>query len=261
VRWRGGAARRRSLPRRAVDRALAAGRLVAPRRGWVAVADLHPALLTALSLGGVLSCGAAAQAHGLELIDPSARPHVTVPRGWSLSSTREAVVHRRDVPALDGVTTLARTAADCARCLPRRDAIVVVDGVLSRGIDVEDVRAHLRGRGAGGARARVERASPLAGSSGETCARIAPEDAGFDVECQVHIPTVGWVDLLVDGTIVVEVDGFAHHSDPRQFAADRRRDAALAARGYVVLRFAWADAVRRPDYLVATVQAARRQVG
>ncbi len=41
--------------------------------------------------------------------------------------------------------------------------------------------------------------------------------------------------------VVAEVDGFAFHGSPRSFAADRQRDAELAAAGYRVLRFTWAD--------------------
>jgi very-short-patch-repair endonuclease len=66
---------------------------------------------------------------------------------------------------------------------------------------------------------------------------------------------VGWVDLLVEGRLVVEIDGYAYHSSPQQFADDRRRDAALAAMGSQVLRFTWVDAVRRPDYVVRMVTA------
>jgi very-short-patch-repair endonuclease len=41
--------------------------------------------------------------------------------------------------------------------------------------------------------------------------------------------------------VVAEVDGYAFHASSRSFALDRRRDAELAAAGYRVLRFTWAD--------------------
>jgi very-short-patch-repair endonuclease len=255
VQQRGGMARRAGLPRRQVERALREGLLVAPRRGLVADARLSPALILALAAGGVLSCASAAAAHGLDLIDPPAVVHVTVPRSYHVEPTTGVVVHRRDVPSLDGVTTLARTAADCARCLPDIDAVVVIDGVLRRGVDPHEVLAELRGRGARHPRALVARASSQADSSGETCARLALEDAGLAVEPQVFIAGVGRVDLLVEGRVVVEIDGLAYHSDGHQFRRDRHRDAALTAMGYRVLRFTWTDAVRHPRYVVSTVLA------
>jgi very-short-patch-repair endonuclease len=259
VRRRGGVMNRAALPRRAVSQAVAAGLLVVPRRGIVADARLDPAVLQALAAGGVLSCASAALALGLTLLRPPRTLHVTVDRGCHRRHTG-LVVHRRDVPALDGVTTLARTAADCARCLPPREALVVVDAVLAKGVSAADIRAELNGRGAGAARRVVARGSALSESSGETVARLAFEDAGLCVEQQVVIPGVGRVDLLVEGRVVVEIDGYTYHSDARQFAADRRRDAQLAALGYRVLRFTWLDAIRRPQYLVETVRAVLAQV-
>lgn len=213
-------------------------------------------MLAALAAGGVLSCASAAQSHGLELLTAPAKPHVTIPRSHRPLYSRGAMVHRRDVPSLDGVTTLARTAADCARCLPFLDGVVVVDAVLSRGIGRDQVLAEARGRGARAVRDVVARATTGAGSSGETVARVALLDAGLTVEPQVFVAGVGWVDLLVEGRVVVEIDGYRYHSDPIQFARDRQRDAALVAMGYVVLRFTWADAVHRPEYVVRSVLAA-----
>ena len=60
--------------------------------------------------------------------------------------------------------------------------------------------------------------------------------------------------------IVVECDGFEHHSDKDAFVADRRRDRALRAAGYEVLRYSGSEIHKDPiaassdlfDYLVRT---------
>ena len=41
--------------------------------------------------------------------------------------------------------------------------------------------------------------------------------------------------------LIVETDGFEAHGTPTAFTTDRRRDAALTAAGYRVMRFAWDD--------------------
>jgi Protein of unknown function (DUF559) len=46
--------------------------------------------------------------------------------------------------------------------------------------------------------------------------------------------------------LVVEVDGYQAHRGVIAFTDDRARDRALQADGYAVLRFTWADVVRRP---------------
>ncbi|GMA30466.1 hypothetical protein GCM10025875_04580 [Litorihabitans aurantiacus] len=79
-------------------------------------------------------------------------------------------------------------------------------------------------------------------SAVETRVRLALRAAGLHVVAGARVPGVGEVDLLVEGCVVVEIDGFAYHGDRRQYRTDRRRDRAAARLGLVVLRFAFEDA-------------------
>ncbi|WP_258369257.1 DUF559 domain-containing protein [Georgenia satyanarayanai] len=85
--------------------------------------------------------------------------------------------------------------------------------------------------------------------------------AGYSVEAGVPIRGVGEVDLVVAGKVVVECDGFSYHSGRHEYREDRRRDRALAALGYVTLRFTWEDIMNDPGVVVAAVRAVleRRQ--
>ncbi len=51
------------------------------------------------------------------------------------------------------------------------------------------------------------------------------------------------VDALIGARLVVQLDGWAYHSDPAQRRADIRHDRALVACGYTVLRFDYRDVV------------------
>ena len=51
------------------------------------------------------------------------------------------------------------------------------------------------------------------------------------------------VDLLIGERLVVQVDGYAHHSSAAQRARDLEHDAELRLRGYTVLRFGYAQVV------------------
>src|SRR4029079_2883986 len=64
---------------------------------------------------------------------------------------------------------------------------------------------------------------------------------------------------LVDQRIDLEVDGWAHHSSRRAVAADRERDAELAAAGWHVLRFTWHQVTARPSWVAARIDALVRQ--
>jgi very-short-patch-repair endonuclease len=56
--------------------------------------------------------------------------------------------------------------------------------------------------------------------------------------------------------LVVEIDGYAHHSDRESFEADRARDAWLAAQGHTVIRVTWRQLVDEPEVVLARVAEA-----
>jgi very-short-patch-repair endonuclease len=62
--------------------------------------------------------------------------------------------------------------------------------------------------------------------------------------------------LWRDHGLVVEIDGYAYHSDPQAFERDRSRDAMLAARGYRVIRVTWRQLVDTPATVLAHVAQA-----
>jgi very-short-patch-repair endonuclease len=72
--------------------------------------------------------------------------------------------------------------------------------------------------------------------------RVLLLDLGLAVRPQVPFGGVGRVDLLVERWVIVETDGAEFH-DGTVSPRDRRRDAALASRGYTVLRFRYAQVI------------------
>ena len=86
----------------------------------------------------------------------------------------------------------------------------------------------------------------------ESCLRLIAARLG-EVESQVWIEGVGRVDLVVDGWLVLEADGFAHHSDRASYREDRRRWNALVEAGYTVLRFTFEDVVRNEERVAALI--------
>ncbi|WP_246857360.1 DUF559 domain-containing protein [Pseudarthrobacter sp. NIBRBAC000502770] len=56
-------------------------------------------------------------------------------------------------------------------------------------------------------------------------------------DTQVFLPGIGRVDFLLDGFLIVEIDGFAYHSKRTDMLRDRKRNNAAAVSGYAVLRF------------------------
>lgn len=229
------------------------------RRGAYALPTADPTLRHAVRLGGLLCCTSAAVSLGLPVLF-SHGVHVVVPRGWSHAHLHGVEVHRRDLDADDKAsvtTSLLRTVLDCARELPLREAVVICDAALRRGLDqssLRDAARAARGKGAAAIRAAVAHADARAESPLESCLRLLAARLG-SVEPQVWIAGVGRVDMVVDGWLVLEADGFEHHSDRRSYREDRRRANALVAAGYTLLRFSYEDIVHREGATAELVRA------
>lgn len=66
--------------------------------------------------------------------------------------------------------------------------------------------------------------------------RLILRSLGCRFETQVRIPTVGRVDFVVEGWLIIECDSRAHHEGWEAQKRDRRRDLAAAALGYATVR-------------------------
>lgn len=68
---------------------------------------------------------------------------------------------------------------------------------------------------------------------------------------------MGLVDFLLDGRIVLEVDGRENHEGPSLRHKDLLRDAAAAANGYETLRFDYAMVIHQWPLVEAAILGAR----
>lgn len=263
LRSSGGAARLADLERLGVDRrrlarATVHGAVVRHAPGLYALPGCASPHLARAAVGGAraaLSCQDALVEHGLTVIDVDPRPHVVVGRG-TVRTWPGTVVHRTG--AHDGAPRLGLVPAllSAGRCAGLRSAVGAVDQALREGrcsrADLDSAGGHARWRRV------LSLSDPRAGSTTESFARVhltvALSGLGASIEPQANLWGVGHVDLLVDGWLVVEVDGFAFHSDRASYREDRRRNGVLSRHGYVWLRPTFEDVVRRPAWMVDEVR-------
>ncbi|UNX55413.1 endonuclease domain-containing protein [Georgenia sp. TF02-10] len=250
--------------RRELQELVAASVVIQLGRGWVARADVEHALMLARRLDASITCVSAAPYYRLATLDTPPVIHLAVPYDRNnqlvVPGLPRPRVHRETgwtsptggrIPLAPVADALARVL----RCQPQLAAVTMVDSALNQGlVTVEELERSLRGPGRTAGLAALARCDGRSRSATETKARLTLVDAGFTVCAGVIISGVGEVDLLVDGVVVVECDGFAYHSRRRQFAEDRRRDRELLARGYVVLRFTWHEVMNQPELVVAEVR-------
>jgi Protein of unknown function (DUF559)/Transcriptional regulator, AbiEi antitoxin len=247
------------------------GHLHRIHRGVYAVG--HP-LLTAdgVRMAAVLACGpgavcshrSAAAAWGLR---PTSRTRVEVTTTRRGRTSRPGI-ELRHVAHLSGddvarlrsipVTSVARTLVDLAAVLPS-DALerAVHQADVLRLLDVRAVLRVAQGRpGADAVRAVL--ADP---SAGDTRSALEERFLALCRRAGVPLPRlnahVALADRLVEvdalwpsERLVVELDGAAVHQTARAFHQDRRRDAALTARGYAVVRLTWPRVVRERETVV-----------
>jgi very-short-patch-repair endonuclease len=229
-------------------------------RGAFALPDTPPALVTAVRLGGVASHGTAAALHGFPSWRADPTLHITVigqrPAEPGLRLHR-ARLDPEDVDPFRPMTAVLRTALDCGRVLPVPEALVVLDAALHAGkVRREPLRVAAeaaRGHGATALRRAVALSDELAESPLESVLRLIVTILDCDVRIQVRIRGVGKVDLVLNGWLVLEGDGFEFHSGRKAYRDDRERGNALAERGYVLLRFTWEDVYGRPGWILGQV--------
>ena len=149
-------------------------------------------------------------------------------------------------------------------CLPRRDAVALIDAALNRSYCTLGQLQALRPRSGRLRFDHVLRAADGRSQSlPESFLRLAFGSVGLRVEPQVVILGVGHVDLLVERLLIVEADGFAYHSGRREFGEDRRRDRVADTLDIPAMRFTFDDAVRFTDRstleVIAVVERLKRR--
>lgn len=224
--------------------------------GLYALTTCTPAHLAAAAVGGVLSCLDAAREHGLAVMVPDGRVHLRAARGTE-RTWPGTEVHRVGAPG-QGRLDLVAALVTAAHCAPTAVVVALVDEALrERRCTVDQLVA------ASSARDLVWRhvlslVDARAMSGLESLARVELVQAfaprGITVESQVALDGIGRVDLLVDGWIITETDGFGFHADRTSYRRDRRRDAVAAANGYPHLRFTFESVVRMDGSVSGVVE-------
>lgn len=225
------------------------------------------------SMRVVVSHESAAAWSGVDLMAPIDLLHVTAPsnRGRRSDSAPGVRIHRADLIPTDvcvvrgvRVTSPNRTIADVARSSSLETAVCVADGYLRRRLTT---LGSLRGYAfdlAGPRRALAMKVASLADAGAasvfETLTRLMLVNAGLRSPLTQHTiysrtgEWIGRVDFAwPESRVVLECDGFEHHSSHDAFIRDRRRWSALGRAGWRVVVVTWHDVVNDPAYVVAVL--------
>ncbi|EID12180.1 hypothetical protein MXEN_13991 [Mycobacterium xenopi RIVM700367] len=199
----------------------------------------------------VIAGVAASALHGARWIDDDIPIEVV----WNCTRPPAGVIARDETLSDDEVarvaglpvTSVARTAYDLGRHLPRQRAVARLDALMHvTPFSVEDVlllaKRHRGARGLRTLRAVLPVVDGGAESPRETWLRLLLIDAGLPTPT-TQIPVldgyrpVAFVDMgWANYKVAVEYDGDHHRHDRRHYVKDQRRLRKLAAMGWIVVR-------------------------
>jgi very-short-patch-repair endonuclease len=259
------------IGRTAIHRRVADGRLRALHARVYAIGPLSQlgrwmAAVLALGPQAVLSHQAAAALHGLRAA--GSRIDVTVPRrvrprrGISVHESRSLdardQTRLREIP----VTSIPRTLLDLAEVLPSTQLQRAYEN--AERLRVLDVRAiHELVQRSNGRRGVAALRGLVAYDASQAAESRSELELRFlDLVRESGLPQPQ-ANVLVEGFVVdaywpaarlvVELQGYAYHSDRAAFERDHRRLARLRLAGHEVLPLTWRQVTREPEWVAAAI--------
>lgn len=265
------------VPASSIGRLVERGALVRVFPGVYRVAGApvtwHQRQLAALLAAGPEAAAShRAGAYLWEVWDGEPEIEISVPRrqairlpGVIVHRTRDPmrVYHRKGIP----VTTPMRVVVDLGSVVPTDVVETVLDRAeVARLLSVAAVEWELAAvgrpgrRGSGTLRTVLDRRalleSPPDGMLEPRFARLLKQAglpaAAFQFPVGKYEVDFAYPELM----LAIEVDGYGPHASRRAFQSDRDRQNVLVGRGWMVLRFTWADVVRRPDHVARVIRSA-----
>lgn len=248
--------------------------LIRVREGYYAEPRTDPAVLQAVRIGGRLGCVSALQRHGI-WVPPHPFPHVSVdPKASRLRSPRDR--HRaleeqnRDgceihwTTAVDDTDVSVHTASivnalgQTIRCQSAEFAVAALDNTLYQRLVTTRQVAAISGALPRRLARLLDLVEPRCMSGIESVIRLELVRLRIPFEVQVRFDGVGYVDFVVAGCVVVEVDGLEYHEGDVPTARDYARDAHLAALGYIVVRLNYRQVMFERELAVGAILGALR---
>ncbi len=219
---------------RQVEAALRSGLLRRVGRGLLALEGADPALIGAARNGASLSCVSAASLLGWWVLAPAGPVHLRCDRALALPA---AVVHRGRRSGHRLIAAPRDIVRDAFRCLPSVEALVIAESaVVCNAVGLKTLKQEFSGPREWRIARLLETVRRTTASPLEVCARFHLLAAGFRPQEEVLLPGVGRVDFLIEGWLIIEIDGYAFHSARTEYRKDRQRWNCSTAGGRVTLR-------------------------
>lgn len=229
--------------RHVIARAVASGRVVRVRKGWVALPMADTQLVNAARAGVVLTCVTQARRLGLWVLGDDV-PHVGAPPHSSSVVASRSRVHWALPPILRHADALVdpieNVLAIAATCQPHDIALAIWESAVRKGLVALDAMRRLEL--APNARALCDEATPWSDSGLESF--VIPRLRWMRLPIVPQVWVAGHrVDFLIGDRLILQIDGGHHVGAQRE--ADLAHDAQLMLLGYHVVRVGYTQVVER----------------
>lgn len=225
------------------------------RRGVFALPDCRPELMAAVRHNARVSCASAAGHYGLWLREAPARHHLACNHGHGEGFVRHRTVRFDGHPALP-LAAIEDVVLHAMNCLaPPASTAMATSAMRLHGVPLELLKDQLLGDRSGPALKALRLLDLRAESIVEVDAQHLFTINGIGYDAQVYLPGIGRVDFLLEGFLIVEVDGFAFHSNRESLRRDLGRNNASTLQGFAVLRYMPEHIWFEPERVLAEIRA------
>ncbi|WP_396157490.1 endonuclease domain-containing protein [Arthrobacter sp.] len=239
-----------------IRRAVYSGAIRHTGRGTFAVEGAPEELLAAARMGVSLTCVSAARVLGWWVLESPDKLHVCSDTGRTVAGT---VAHRGPRRAVRLIAPRQQVVVAALRCLPPIQALVIAESALAgKQVRLGALREAFHGPKDWKVRGLLDQVRGNAASPLEVCAEYWLRIAGLTAEPEVFLPGIGRVDFLVEGKLILEIDGYRFHSSREHYRRDRNRWNAATSSGYQTLRVTAELVLSSPEQFLGLVRAALR---
>ena len=229
--------------------------VVRPRRGLLMLPDCRPEFEAALRHNARVTCASAAGHYRLWLREPPAQHHLACNHGHGTGFVRHRTV-RFDGHHLLPLAAVEDVVLHAMACLsPPAAAAIATSAMRIHGVPLELLKAQLTADRSGRVRKALHQLDLRAESIVEVDAQHLFRANGIGYDAQVYLPGIGRVDFLIEGCLIVEVDGFAFHSSRESLRRDLGRNNASTLSGFAVLRYMPEHIWFEPERVLAEIRA------
>lgn len=268
IRMDGGIARGTRLQglgvtRRRLARAVAEGEIIRIRPGVFALHTTPAEIVDAAAHGGAVTCARALRAHGIWTLVHDEQVHVWMGGTGRVHHPKECscITHFFAGKMSLGVAPLEVVLVHVYFCHGDEAFFAALESALRQRRLGRPAVTRIRSRLPSGARWLVDFARADADSGLESLLRLRLHLLGIRLDTQVEIATVGRVDFVIAGRLILEADGRQNHDGVSLRHKDLVRDAAASRLGYETLRFDYALIVHQWEIVESAILAALTRIG